>query len=1317
MRYLLSILLFWSVSASQAQVVTAIPKALMQLRTTGTNGNRVEAMWVQLTPPQTNEVFVNVRISGGGANAFGDGSGEINTFLRFAPGQERRKLILLENGTGAESGSISVALLEGSNYTLGDRTTENPPWDRTGTGDAIPTVTAPTISLLTPSDSATADTEWAVPFTSSYTSSGEHRIGSIAYQVFNAGSTKVADVAADMIESGYAATATLATSGTYTAKAVLYYTDENGVDQTVESSTISITATDPSITTSITSPADAATLTVDVATSVQVSASASSGGITQVELFEDGVSVFVDGASPFNIPYTPTSLGAHNLTVTATRTLGGTASDSIDIVCIPAANQAPTAELSFDAASSDAEFPTLDLRFDYVVSDADGTVDQIELRMEGSIIQTLSSGPYTTGTLTFNGVSPAMVTDRGYVFDIIATDDDAATTTSSYANVVTTTASTPAYTFTGPGDGSAEVGQTITLTSNQANGTADSLLYEKVSGPGTITFGTATAISTTASFDTAGIYVVRVTSTKGATSYVREGTYTITALPYQFTGPADLTLVVDESGTLTATEANGPADSYAWAKTAGTGTVTFGTSTAISTSVSVDTAGTFTITVTATKDGTPYVRTVTLTITAADTYPEPGDPPTPDAVNNITLPVLVFDHDDQTDGIASKTVTFKTDSTFAQASGTVMELNVPNLHHGNTLSFRINGGTERLIRDTTATVDHNALNNHGTADGYLGDFSFKVLRVPITDGVIVAGSNTITFTFRAPWSAGFTSTGITYDQGHFQTAGYRIVYFNFLETDGDRLLDSSDFVVTDYTAFTAPAGGTAATGQTLWENDTILTSNPNNQAAKRTACFDCHGSGAPLHYFHFENDVIIARSRFHGLTTQQGTDIAAYIRSLTPAQTSTNARPWSLPYQPGPNLANLTTHEWAAGEMKAHAIVPDLKIPDVLANSDAHRTEIYGATIENSDLTFSNSTDSEWQTRIHFQLPSYQQWVADFHPKEFMGSRTSWNASNLKREHDQFRAKFTSAASNSSAIYDWRELDLYSYRFIENEMRTYFSTMYFQADEFAYPYSVKKLASVLALDMEMTWNLSSVDLYSSVAWDHSREYPRAATFFNTSPLQSHVATGYTGHAVGNRTDASKRFLDVGWYAVQMYVNPWMGGDNRFLDSGRGYFYGASSDWLSKIPGGGEPESLFALMHQLNVCMMRMSQQDQNVNNRSGGAYLPHFNPQVLSDNQWLANADKGDATDKLAIMLAAVENFIDFLDTIPVATWQTASVVSSMTSGASSTGFRDDSKQLSICYMLLHNLKNNWGVSTSHATYVRARDKFALIWPSQATWP
>src|SRR6266700_3585134 len=47
------------------------------------------------------------------------------------------------------------------------------------------------------------------------------------------------------------------------------------------------------------------------------------------------------------------------------------------------------------------------------------------------------------------------------------------------------------------------------------------------------------------------------------------------------------------------------------------------------------------------------------------------------------------------------------------------------------------------------------------------------------------------------------------------------------------------------------------------------------------------------------NGSIISRSRFHGLSTLEGEQIASYIRSLP---VSHPGRPWNPPYQPGPGL-------------------------------------------------------------------------------------------------------------------------------------------------------------------------------------------------------------------------------------------------------------------------------------------------------------------------------------------------------------------------------------------------------------------------------
>src|SRR5207244_1425491 len=57
--------------------------------------------------------------------------------------------------------------------------------------------------------------------------------------------------------------------------------------------------------------------------------------------------------------------------------------------------------------------------------------------------------------------------------------------------------------------------------------------WSKVSGPGTVTFGNANALSTTAEFSVKGVYVLRLTASDGALS-----------------GTSNITIVVNPSGPL-----------------------------------------------------------------------------------------------------------------------------------------------------------------------------------------------------------------------------------------------------------------------------------------------------------------------------------------------------------------------------------------------------------------------------------------------------------------------------------------------------------------------------------------------------------------------------------------------------------------------------------------------------------------------------------------------------------------------------------------------------------------------------------------------
>jgi hypothetical protein len=106
--------------------------------------------------------------------------------------------------------------------------------------------------------------------------------------------------------------------------------------------------------------------------------------------------------------------------------------------------------------------------------------------------------------------------------------------------------------------------------------------WSEVSGPGTVTFGNASALVTTASFSAAGTYTLRLTASDSALSSYDDIVVTVqpaNQAPTVIAGP-DKTVVYPNSVTLTGTVSddglpNSPVLSYTWSKVSGPGTVTF----------------------------------------------------------------------------------------------------------------------------------------------------------------------------------------------------------------------------------------------------------------------------------------------------------------------------------------------------------------------------------------------------------------------------------------------------------------------------------------------------------------------------------------------------------------------------------------------------------------------------------------------------------------------------------------------------------------------------------------------------------------------
>jgi len=221
-------------------------------------------------------------------------------------------------------------------------------------------------------------------------------------------------------------------------------------------------------------------------------------------------------------------------------------------------------------------------------------------------------------------------------------------------------------------------------------------------------------------------------------------------------------------------------------------------------------------------------------------------------------------------------------------------LQVHGLRYQTQASVQVNSSVWIPLRNDTVSVAA-----PGKAFGGIGGgFSTLELTLALPTGSAVAGGNTIRFRFNE-------SDGLA--------SGYRVLAWNFVTDDGSKVLPPTDFVEDAPESWTPPLPDVDSinAGQELWHTAPLVASSLRNSPRIQAHCADCHAhNGLDLKYFNFSNTSIVARSRFHGLTTLQGEQIASYIRSLP---LPSPGRPWNPPYQPGPGLDEQPVSNWAAG--------------------------------------------------------------------------------------------------------------------------------------------------------------------------------------------------------------------------------------------------------------------------------------------------------------------------------------------------------------------------------------------------------------------
>lgn len=409
------------------------------------------------------------------------------------------------------------------------------------------------------------------------------------------------------------------------------------------------------------------------------------------------------------------------------------------------------------------------------------------------------------------------------------------------------------------------------------------------------------------------------------------------------------------------------------------------------------------------------------------------------ALNTVVLPIEVFGEDGHIEAVQVDVANPAGVDSMYLVGHALGYHNSPDLWNGvierdDKASYRVNGGQWRPISNANANVRYPEREYLGIGGGY----HTVRLSVPVTG--VIAGANTIEFRFNG-------TEGVS--------SGYRILELDLLGAGGASHIGNTTFVQDDPEAWEAPTGydspADVAAGEQLWtERNSLINSPLPGSTTIVASCSDCHAySGYDLKYFNYSNTSIIERSKFHGLSEEEGSQIAAYIRQVDldrddGRETSPYAQPWNPPYQPGVNLTDRGEDDWSAGagleavldsdDDLAHYLFPDQNgnVPNFAPSREDIRRAFHVGTWEGSDEhAWGNRVDIQNQP-IALQLPDWNNWLPDIHPLDVYGfnaftSTEPWqyhlemysrldSSPELQGEIDQYRTFLVSTNNGASGL-------------------------------------------------------------------------------------------------------------------------------------------------------------------------------------------------------------------------------------------------------------------------------------------------------------
>lgn len=343
-------------------------------------------------------------------------------------------------------------------------------------------------------------------------------------------------------------------------------------------------------------------------------------------------------------------------------------------------------------------------------------------------------------------------------------------------------------------------------------------------------------------------------------------------------------------------------------------------------------------------------------------------------------------------------------------------------------SFRITGANSSStipwtdVTNQSVTIEENAL-AHGGVNGGLLTIDFSVLLDGATKTRLAVGTNIIEFRFNGT-------------DGN--SNGFRVLDFQIQSSSGQDVIKNlrqwADINAEKIAGRSWTADATA--GQSLWHGRDILLKSAIVQSRMRAACSDCHATdGRDIQYFNYSNNAIVQRSKFHGLSDQQGRQIAAYLRASLADKVPhvAAATPWNPPYQPGPGLDSKPIVEWAAGA-GLDAVLPDAKsFVNVFVGKTPNSTAAVTQTeLDNAMSPARGRVLNTREMQVPLQFPDWNAWLPITSPLdiwtpepgqtqglfETQGDNGSNPIKTYKRIYD-----YLNANKNPNGIYgDWSHL-------------------------------------------------------------------------------------------------------------------------------------------------------------------------------------------------------------------------------------------------------------------------------------------------------